>query len=140
MEGAELHVLVVGAGLGTNAGPEGYLGNAGFVYGVLLKDPKLRVDMLQHAVTEAHQNWTQGRAAVNGAGDARADKHAVREAASKGEQACVILRYLAVRCLADLVTAAQVVPRLVLTSHGSEVSAQLRKAAVRALASQDGEV
>lgn len=32
------------------------------------------------------------------------------------------------------------VPRLVLTSHGSEVSAQLRKAAMRAVASQFGEV
>lgn len=31
---------------------------------------------------------------------------------------------------------ARQVPRLVLTSHGAEVSAQLRKAAVRALASK----
>lgn len=32
------------------------------------------------------------------------------------------------------------VPRLVLTSHGSEVSAQLRKAAVRTVASRYGEL
>ena len=39
-------------------GPEGYLGNAGFIYGVLLTDPKLQVDMLQHPVTEAHARET----------------------------------------------------------------------------------
>eukprot|EP00434_Breviolum_minutum_P040553 symbB.v1.2.036036.t1/scaffold4996.1/size31978/1 len=36
--------------------PDGYLGNAGFIYGALLKDPRLQVDMLQHPVTEADKN------------------------------------------------------------------------------------
>eukprot|EP00435_Cladocopium_sp_Y103_P004318 s1553_g1.t1 len=145
----ELHVLVIGAGLGTNAGlglevplqhgklltdgsggvveispevrskrvldpgfpgfmgeefwylwegPEGYLGNAGFIYGVLLKDPKLRVDMLQHPVTEAHAGNVRGglMCAVRGEHHAtvavgtchcKADKRAVREAASQAEEA-----------------------------------------------------
>eukprot|EP00913_Durusdinium_trenchii_P010628 g9972.t1 len=32
---------------------DGYLGNAGFIYGVLLTDPDLQVDMLQHPVSQA---------------------------------------------------------------------------------------
>eukprot|EP00931_Biecheleriopsis_adriatica_P030381 TRINITY_DN17910_c0_g1_i4.p1 TRINITY_DN17910_c0_g1~~TRINITY_DN17910_c0_g1_i4.p1 ORF type:complete len:1138 (-),score=246.49 TRINITY_DN17910_c0_g1_i4:759-4172(-) len=35
---------------------EGYLGNAGFIYGALLQDPSLQVDMLQHAVTEVDKS------------------------------------------------------------------------------------
>ncbi|CAJ1402916.1 unnamed protein product [Effrenium voratum] len=105
--GEPLRVLVVGAGLGTNAGlglevplahgkfltdgaggvvavsqeerarrascvsfpgfmgeefwylwerQEGYLGNGGFIYGALLQDPKLLVDMLQHPVTQADKD------------------------------------------------------------------------------------
>ena len=81
-------------------GPEGYLGNAGFIYGVLLTDPKLQVDMLQHPVTEAHARETSLVTYVLWGGEmggawcrswhtchCKADKRAVREAASQAEEA-----------------------------------------------------
>ncbi|CAL1163477.1 unnamed protein product [Cladocopium goreaui] len=239
----ELRVLVIGAGLGTNAGlglevplqhgklltdgsggvveispevrrkrvldpgfpgfmgeefrylwegPEGYLGNAGFIYGVLLTDPKLQVDMLQHPVTEADKRAVREAASqaeeVSGAMSAEAaslrliggshsyassianlvnsSRYQVVLAASKGiTQLLLAVSWISCPVAMVLLNGAEPpvamdvgaiggdwgpdfaelgrqflahpkVPRLVLTSHGAEVSAQLRKAAVR-LAQED---
>ncbi|CAK9006492.1 Nucleoredoxin [Durusdinium trenchii] len=166
---------------------DGYLGNAGFIYGVLLTDPDLQVDMLQHPVSQADRQTVRANHpemadaldleaaalkagvsqsyAASIAGLVNGGQYQVILCASKGiGQLLLALPSFAFPLPLVLLNGAEPpapmdvgktpgfgpdfaelgrqcvghpkVPRLVLTSHGSEASGAVRRAAMSGV---DGE-
>ncbi|CAK9095074.1 unnamed protein product [Durusdinium trenchii] len=160
---------------------DGYLGNAGFIYGVLLTDPDLQVDMLQHPVSQADRQTVRANHpemadaldleaaalkagvsqsyAASIAGLVNGGQYQVILCASKGiGQLLLALPSFAFPLPLVLLNGAEPpapmdvgktpgfgpdfaelgrqcvghpkVPRLVLTSHGSEASGAVRRAAM----------